>query len=127
MARTFADTIAADCQAAFLDLNGMGQSWTHTKPDGSTEVIVAILDEDAPQPGQSGPDGEAVIRSGTLACLPSIVVSVTKGRASKFTRAGHAETWIAVGTGEDDGLQEVRVTANSATHLRGGKHSGVQS
>lgn len=123
MPRTLADAFAAHSQAL---LNKMGQAWTHTKPDGTTESITAILDEDAPQPGQSGPDGETVIRTGTLGCLPSVDVSVTNGRASRFTRAGHNETWIAVGKSEDDGLQEVRVTASSATHLRGGHRSRVQ-
>lgn len=125
MARTFADTLAADVTNAFFDPNGFGQAWVHVNPAGESEPFVGFLDEDAPQPVQGGPDGETTIRTGLLSCPITIEVSVTKGRASRFTRNG--ETWIAVGFSRDDGVQEVRVSASSATHLRGGKTVGVQS
>jgi hypothetical protein len=125
MARTFAQTLADDMANAFLDGNVFGQSWTHTKPDGTTETVSGALDEDAPQPVQSGPDGEAIMRQGILLLPASVVVSVEKGKASKFTR--DARTWIAVGISSDDQAHEVRVASNTATHLRGGHRSGVQS
>lgn len=125
MARTFADTLAADVTNAFFDPNGFGQAWVHVNPAGESEPFVGFLDEDAPQPGQGGSTGETTIRTGLLSCPLTIDVSVTKGKASHFTRNG--ETWIAVGLSQDDGVQEVRVVSNTATHLRGGRRSGVQS